>query len=102
MFEYIAINVGLFTAGNLICENVEVMIMKKKIALILALSLMLTLLTSVIDSATSPGTYQCARCGVIVRINTSSSQLPSRDMFDGHTHDWRYIGGTSGTIHPIR
>ena len=76
--------------------------MKKRITLILALSMLLTLLTAMIASATSPGTYQCARCGVIVRIGTSSSQLPTRDMFDGHHHDWRYIGGTSGTIHPIR
>ena len=76
--------------------------MKKRIALVLTLSMLFTLLTALIVSATSPGTYQCARCGVIVRINTSSSQLPARDMFDGHNHDWRYIGGTSGTIHPIR
>ena len=76
--------------------------MKKRIALILTLSMFLIVLTAIIASATSPGTYQCARCGVIVRINTSSSQLPVRDMFDGHNHDWRYIGGTSGTIHPLR
>ena len=53
--------------------------------------------------ATGVGTYQCANCGQIVRITHQSSQLPARDLFgDGHVHDWRYIGGLSGTIHPIR
>lgn len=49
------------------------------------------------------GTYQCARCGLIMRVRTSGSSLPDRDFYnDGHYHDWRYIGGLSGTIHPIR
>lgn len=53
--------------------------------------------------ATGVGTYQCARCGLIVRIGHQSSQLPARDFLrDRHVHDWRYIGGISGTIHPIR
>lgn len=49
-----------------------------------------------------PGTYQCAVCGVITRVNDSSTVLDERDFFDGHEHDWRYIGGLSGTIHPIK
>ncbi len=49
----------------------------------------------------SPGTYQCAICGVIARVN-SGTVLNETDSYDGHTHDWRYIGGLSGTIHPIK
>ncbi len=49
------------------------------------------------------GTYQCAICGLISKITSNSSVLSDRDLLgDGHTHDWRYIGGLSGTIHPIR
>ena len=48
------------------------------------------------------GVYQCAVCGVIVRVNDSSTVLDEIDFYDGHAHDWRYIGEPSGTIHPIR
>jgi len=55
------------------------------------------------SEAAATGTYQCARCGLIMRIATPNSQLPERDFYnDGHCHDWRYIGGLSGTIRPIR
>ena len=50
----------------------------------------------------SPGTYQCAVCGVIARVADSSTVLNETDFYDGHTHDWRYIGPLSGTIHPIK
>ncbi|MBR1805964.1 MAG: hypothetical protein IJ774_06185 [Selenomonadaceae bacterium] len=55
------------------------------------------------SEAAGTGTYQCARCGLIMRVTTPNSRLPERDYYnDGHYHDWRYIGGLSGTIHPIR
>ena len=55
------------------------------------------------SEAASTGTYQCARCGLIMRVTTPNSRLPERDYYnDGHYHDWRYIGGLSGTIRPIR
>ena len=47
------------------------------------------------------GTYQCAVCGIIVRIG-NGSVLDETSFYDGHTHDWRYIGGLSGTIHPVK
>lgn len=50
--------------------------------------MLLPVLTAMIASVTFSSTYQRARCGVIVRIGTSSSQLPARYMFDGHNHDW--------------
>ncbi|MBR2733297.1 MAG: hypothetical protein IKD80_03485 [Selenomonadaceae bacterium] len=51
----------------------------------------------------SPGTYQCAICGVIAQVVNPGTVLDETDDFyDGHTHDWRYIGGLSGTIHPIK
>lgn len=48
-----------------------------------------------------PGTYQCADCGVIEKVTSRGTVLNERG-WDGHVHDWRYIGGLSGTIHPIR
>lgn len=47
------------------------------------------------------GTYQCAICGVIEHVRTKNTYLNEHGL-DGHKHDWRYIGGLSGTIHPIR
>ncbi len=48
-----------------------------------------------------PGVYQCAVCGVIVSIR-EGTVLDEKSLFDGHTHDWRYIGSGAGTIHPIK
>ena len=48
-----------------------------------------------------PGTYQCAVCGIIVRVG-NGTVLDETSFYDGHTHDWRYIGPLSGTIHPIK
>ena len=50
-----------------------------------------------------PGVYQCAECGIIVRIYDSSTVLDETSFYDGHTHDWRYIGDSKGgTIHPVK
>lgn len=48
-----------------------------------------------------PGVYQCSVCGVIVTIG-KGTVLDETSFFDGHTHDWHYIGSPDGTIHPIR
>ena len=81
--------------------------MKKVLCLIggiiIALGVVLTFSHIHTGEASSVGTYQCARCGLIMKITTSGSTLPERDFYgDGHYHDWRYIGGLSGTIRPIR
>ena len=47
------------------------------------------------------GTYQCSICGVIERVRTKNTVLNEHGL-DGHKHDWHYIGGLSGTLHPIR
>lgn len=81
--------------------------MKKVICLLggiaIALGVILTFSHTHTGEASAVGTYQCARCGLIMRITTSGSTLPEKDFYnDGHYHDWRYIGGLGGTIHPIR
>jgi len=81
--------------------------MKKVLCLIggiiIALGVVLTFSHTHTGEASAVGTYQCATCGLIMKITTSGSTLPARDFYgDGHTHDWRYIGGLSGTIRPIR
>ena len=49
------------------------------------------------------GTYQCAICGLISKVGHPSTVLNERDLYgDGHYHDWRYIGGVSGSLRPIR
>lgn len=49
----------------------------------------------------SPGVYQCAVCGIIVNVG-NGTVLDETSFYDGHRHDWRYIGSGKGTIHPVK
>lgn len=78
--------------------------MKKKIVCLIALVAFAVSFAVAYAAVKLPiGTYQCAICGVIEKVPSSSTVLDETDIFgDGHRHDWRYIGGISGTIHPIK
>lgn len=68
--------------------------MKKSFVLTFALVLALVAGFSFnsVASATAKGHWQCTICGQRQWIQSTSTVLPTRDMFDGHVHNWQYQG----------
>ena len=68
--------------------------MKKSFVLMLTLVLTLVAGFSFGSTAlaTAKGHWQCTICGQRQWIQSTSTVLPSRDMFDGHVHNWQYQG----------
>ena len=77
--------------------------MKKVFSLLVGLTIILSFAAVYAGVKVPIGTYQCAICGVIEKVGSPGTVLNETEYWgDGHTHDWRYIGGISGTIHPIK
>ncbi len=76
--------------------------MKKVFSLLVGLTIILSFAAVYAGVKLPVGTYRCAICGEIEKV-TTGTVLDETDIWgDGHTHDWRYIGGLTGTIHPIK
>ena len=81
--------------------------MKKILTMLAGVILIVACIIGLSDNAAeayikvSPGVYQCAVCGIIVNVG-NGTVLDETSFYDGHRHDWRYIGSGKGTIHPVK
>ena len=77
--------------------------MKKVFSLLVGLTIIFSFVAVYAGVKLPVGTYQCSICGVIAKVTSPGTVLNETDLLsDGHRHDWHYIGGLGGTIHPIK